>query len=369
MQDPRINKLAELLVNYSVSVRPGDRVLIRGITSGAPLIKAVYREVLKAGGHPFVTAQIPGIDEVLYKNASREQLEYVHEPYRYIFENYEVQIVIDGTENTRALTNIDPDVKVTLQKARRPLLKTMVDRMASGSLQWTLTEYPTEAIAQDADMSLAEFEDFYFNACLPDMDDPVGYWKKVSARQQRIADWLNQKSMIHLTGPETDLTLNIQGRRFINSDGRGNLPDGEIFTGPVEDSMEGRVFFSYPAILDSVEVHGIRLWFEKGRVVRATAEKNEAFLLAKLAADEGASRVGEFAFGTNDGITHFTHSILFDEKIGGSFHMALGMSLPETGGVNDSAIHWDMICDLRPGSEVTADGELFYRDGKFILPG
>jgi aminopeptidase len=235
-------------------------------------------------------------------------------------------------------------------------------------VRWSLTSFPTEGQAQDARMSLAEYEDFFFNACLPDMNDPVGYWNKVSARQEKIVDWLKGKELIHVSGPETDLTLNVKGRKFINCDCKANVPDGEIFTSPIEDSANGKVFYSYPAILDGVEVSGIRLWFENGKVVKATAERNEAFLLAKLNADEGARRLGEFAIGTNAGISKFTGHILFDEKIGGSFHMAVGMSIPETGGVNDSAIHWDMICDLRPGSEITADGEVFYRDGKFILP-
>lgn len=368
MRDPRIEKLARMIVGYSVEVKPGDRVLIRGVTAGAPLIKAVYAEVLRSGGHPFVTAQVPGIDEVLFKTASDDQLAYIHEPLKMIYENYEVQIVIDCSENTKALTNIDPSRILMYQKGRRPLLKTMLDRMAEGSLRWALTQYPTPAHAQDAEMSLTEFEDFYYNACMPDMDDPVGYWRCVSLHQAELVEWLAGKETIHVSGPETEITLSVKGRKFINCDCKENIPDGEIFTSPVEDSVNGHVRFSYPAIMDSIEVSGIQLWFQNGKVVKASAEKNEAFLLAKLSADEGASRVGEFAIGTNDGIQKFTKEILFDEKIGGSFHMAMGMSLPETGGVNESAIHWDMICDLRPGSEITADGILFYKDGKFILP-
>ena len=202
---------------------------------------------------------------------------------------------------------------------------------------------------------------------MPDLDDPIGYWQGVSAQQDKIVDWLQGKKRVHVIGKETDLWMSVAGRTFINCDCRNNVPDGEVFTGPVEDSLEGHVYYSYPAIFRGREVTGVRLWFEKGKVVKATAEKNEDYLLAMLDADEGARRVGEFAIGTNDGIQQFTHQILFDEKIGGSFHMALGNGYPETGSVNKSAIHWDMICDLRDGGEIWVDDELLYKNGKFVI--
>ena len=202
---------------------------------------------------------------------------------------------------------------------------------------------------------------------MPDLNDPVGYWKGLSARQQKIVNWLKGKRELRVRGPDTDLRMSIAGRVFVNCDGRLNLPDGEIFTGPVEDSVEGQVCFSYPAIHNSREVTGVRLWLEKGRVVKATAAKNEEYLNRTLDTDPGARFVGEFAIGTNEGITRFTREILFDEKIGGSFHMALGAGYPETGSMNESAIHWDMICDLRHDGEIRVDGELIYRNGKFVL--
>jgi aminopeptidase len=216
-------------------------------------------------------------------------------------------------------------------------------------------------------MSLSEYEDFVYGACLPDIDDPIGYWQSFSVRQQKIVDWLEGKKRIHVTGPETDLTLSIEGRKFVNCDGRNNMPDGEVFTGPVEDSMQGHVYFSYPAIYNDREVTGVRLWFENGKVIRASAEKNEQFLIKTLDTDEGARQVGEFAIGTNEGITKFTHQILFDEKINGSFHIALGTGFPETGSYNESSIHWDMVCDLRQGGQITVDNELLYKDGKFVI--
>lgn len=216
-------------------------------------------------------------------------------------------------------------------------------------------------------MGLVEYEDFVYNACLGDINDPVGYWKRFSAWQQKIANWLKGKKQVHVTAPETDLRFSIEGRSFSNCDGHENMPDGEVFTGPVEDSLDGQVYFSYPTIFNGREVTGVRLWFEEGRVVKAIADKNEDFLLKTLDTDEGARRVGEFAFGTNRGITRFTRQILFDEKINGSFHMALGASYPETGGKNESAIHWDMICDMRREGRVTVDGKLLYKNGKFVI--
>jgi aminopeptidase len=240
-------------------------------------------------------------------------------------------------------------------------------RSASGELRWVLGPYPTNALAQDAEMSLTDYEDFVYNACLPDMNDPIGYWQRFSAEQQKIVNWLKGKQTIHVVGKETDLRLSIAGRKFENCDGKMNMPDGEVFTGPVEDSMEGQVYFSYPAINAGREVTGVRLTFEKGEVVKATAEKNQDYLVQTIATDEGSKRVGEFAIGTNEGIKKFTREILFDEKIGGSFHMALGSGYPETGSKNESAIHWDMVCDLRDGSEIWVDNTLFYKNGKFLI--
>jgi aminopeptidase len=246
-------------------------------------------------------------------------------------------------------------------------MKTYMRRAAAGELRWVGTLFPTNAYAQDAEMSLSEYEDFVYGACMPDADDPVGYWRRFSAWQEKIVQWLKGKEQVHIVGPETDLRLNIAGRTFINSDGRHNMPSGEVFTGPVEESVEGHVRFSYPAIYQGREVTGVRLWFEGGRVVKASADKNEEFLIQTIDTDEGSHYLGEFAIGTNTGITRFTKQILFDEKIGGSFHIALGAGYLETGSVNESAIHWDMICDLRDGGEIWVDGELLYQNGRFAI--
>ncbi len=365
--DSRIDKLAELLVGYSVAVRPNDRVAILAPDVAAPLTNAIYAKVLQAGGHPIVMPRSMDTMELLYRYGSKEQLEYIHEGQRVIMEKYDVRIVILGDENTKTLSRVDPARMVIYDQARSEIMKTMMRRSASGELRWTLAPYPTNAFAQDADMSLGDYEDFLYRACMPDLDDPVAYWRRVSAEQDKIVQWLKGKDKVHVTGPETDLWLSVAGRTFINCAAKFNVPDGEVFTGPVEDSAEGHVYFSYPAIEAGREVTGVRLWFEKGRVVKATAEKNEEFLLQTLDTDAGSRYLGEFAIGTNEGITQFTRQILFDEKIGGSFHMALGAGYPETGSQNESAIHWDMVCDLRRGGEITVDGELFYRDGKFVI--
>ena len=366
MADPRIDKLANVLVNYSIAVQPGETVLIQGDTIGAPLLRAVYPKVLQAGGHPMMMPVLHGTDELLYTYASDEQLAHIPPPYELAAKTYDARIGIHGEVNTKALSNIDPARMVLRRRAFSDLMKVMMQRSATGEHRWVGTIFPTNAFAQDAEMSLAEYEDFVYGACLPEPDDPVGYWQRFSAWQQRIVDWLAGKQRVHVLGPETDLRLNVAGRVFVNSDGHHNMPSGEVFTGPVEDSVEGHVTFSYPAIYQGREVTGVRLWFEKGRVTRAEAEKNEEYLVKTLDTDAGSRAVGEFAIGTNAGITRFTRQMLFDEKISGSFHMALGAGYPETGSKNESAIHWDMMCDLRDGGEIWVDGELFYRDGAFV---
>lgn len=367
MRDERIEKLADLLVNYSVAVKPGDKVAIRTSTLAEPLAKAVYVKVLQAGGLPLMMPTMPGVQELFFQYASDDQLGYVNEVFKHVVTTFDAIITLVADANTKGLSRVDPAKTVKVSQANRDVMNTFMERAARGELRWTLTLFPTDAHAQDAEMSLNEFEDFVYGSILVDANDPVGYWKHFSARQEKIVNWMKGKKHVHVIGDETDLHLSVAGRTFINCDCRCNVPDGEIFTGPVEDSLEGHVKFSYPAIFNGREVEGVHLWFEKGRVVKATADKNEDFLLKTLDTDAGARSVGEFAIGTNEGITRFTREILFDEKIGGSFHMALGASYPETGGRNLSAIHWDMICDLRNGGEIWVDDELFYKNGKFAI--
>jgi len=368
MTDLRIEKLADVLVNYSVAVQPGDRVLIRGEAITAPLLNAIYAQVLQAGGHPLLNPSLSGTTELFFQYASDEQIEYIHKPIKLIMETYDVVINVLGTENTKALSNVDPARMVQRSRAEREIAETFSRRSAAGEVRWVISLFPVQAYAQDAEMSLREYEDFVYGACLPDMDDPVGHWRSFSAWQQKIVDWLAGKEQVRVVAPETELTMSIAGRTFINSDGKKNMPSGEVFTSPVEDSIEGHVYFSYPAIYRGREVSGVRLWIEQGRVVRATADKGEQFLLQTLDTDEGSRYFGEFAIGTNKGINRFTRQILFDEKINGSFHMALGRGFPEAGGQNMSSIHWDMICDMHSGGEIWVDGKLLYRNGEFVIP-
>jgi aminopeptidase len=367
MADVRVEKLADVLVSYSVAVQPGDKVRIFGDVGAAPLIRAVYASVLQAGGHPFVQARLPGLEELFYRYASDEQLQHTPAPVKMVLETYDVSIFVGAEPNTKGLSNVDPTKLALRSRSQTELSKIFHRRSAAGELRWTGTLYPTNAYAQDAEMSLDEYEDFCYGACMPDMDDPVGHWQRASARQQQVVDWLKGRERVHIIGPETDLHLDIAGRVWINDDGKVNMPGGELYTGPVENSAQGHVLFSYPAIERGREVMGIRLWFEGGKVVKATADKGEDFLLQMLDTDEGARYLGEFAIGTNAGITRFTKQILFDEKIGGSFHIALGAGYLETGSVNESAIHWDMICDLRDGGEIWVDDELLYKNGEFVI--
>jgi aminopeptidase len=367
MTDPRVEKLAALLTHYCVSVQPGDRVLIMGSYPAMPLVKATYRQVLRAGGNPMVQMQDDEFQEILYKEASDEQLQFVPEPVKLTSKTFECRIAIRGATNTRLLSAVDPQKQRLRQVALKEVMDIFMQRSAAGDFRWTGTLFPTDAFAQEADMSLSDYEDFVYGACHVDKDDPAAEWLRVSREQQRLVDWLKGKDQVRVQGPNVDLSLSIAGRTFINSDGKRNMPSGEVFTGPVEDSVNGWVRFSYPAIVAGREITGVELTFKEGRVVEATAAKNEGFLLSALDSDEGARYLGEFAVGTNYGIDRFTKNILYDEKIGGTIHMALGAGYPETGSKNKSAIHWDMICDMRDGGQILVDGELFYESGQFAV--
>jgi aminopeptidase len=367
MQDPRFEKLAKLLIEYSLQVKKGDLMIILGTDVAAPLVRAAFREAIRAGANVTTRVTVDGLEEIFYKEASEEQLTFVSPFSKFDYEKVSVLLSFWGGFNTKNLTGIDPKRKATAQRARFEITKVFMDRTASGAMRWCGTMFPNQASAQEAEMSIEEYEDFVSKACFVDRPDPVGEWKRVEKEQERIVRFLNAKKRVRVEGPDTDLTLNVAGRRWINCSGQANMPDGEVFTGPVEDSAQGTVRFTYPAIYGGREVTDVRLTFRDGRVVDAKAEKGGDFLKAMIETDEGARRIGEFAMGTNYGIQRFTKDILFDEKIGGTIHLALGHSLAESGGVNESGIHWDMICDLKKGGRMWADGEKFYEDGKFLI--
>ena len=371
MTDPRVTKLAQTLVNYSVKVKEGDLVYVRGYLFSPEtfsLFREVYRESLRAGGYPYVTLMgEESLMHIFFSEASEAQLTHVDPLTDYEVRNYDCEITICGGSNTRYLSGIDPERISKRSKALTSLTKVWLQRSASRDFRWVATVYPSSGGAQDAEMSTEEFENFVFHATHVDSDNPVQEWQKIHNEQQRLVDYLQGKSHVTIKGSDVDLTLSIEDRLFINCDGTVNMPDGEVFTGPVEDSVNGWVRFTYPAIERGREVEGIELHFEAGKVVKATAEKNEEFLQAMLKTDTGATYVGEFAFGTNKNIQRFTKDILFDEKIGGTIHIALGAGYPETGSKNESAIHWDMICDMRNGGQVFVDDEMFYESGEFKI--
>lgn len=367
MSDIRRRRLAHLLVNYSTEVAPGDWVGILGDFGSLPILRDIYDAVIEAGGHPSLFIDDERMQRHLLRRASDEQIAWIDPSLKLYTENADVYIRVKAPANTRSMTTIDAEKLRARQAAQSSILQTRLQRAARGEFRWVGTLFPSQAGAQEANMSFEEYEDFVYGACFCDVDDPAAEWRKLSDMQQHKVDFLADKRRIELRGPHIDLELSIAGRQFINSDGRRNMPSGEIFTGPVEDSVNGWVRFSYPAIVSGRAVSGIQLNFVDGKVAEASAEQNEDLLLAQLNIDEGARYLGEFAIGTNFGISQFTGSILYDEKIGGTVHMAVGMGYPETGSRNISALHWDMICDMRQDSEILVDGELFYRNGEFTV--
>jgi aminopeptidase len=369
LTDLRIQKFAQILVDHSTEIKPGDKVAITATTAAEPAVKAIYQLVLERGGYPHALLDFTDETETLFAHASDEQLEFVPLFQKMAFEEFDVLIKLRSELNTRALSNVDTARLAHRQKATSQLIAAQMRRGADGSLRWMSTLFPTPAYAMEAEMGVAEYADFFFRACHADegTPDPVAYWQGVKQDQQRILDWIQGRDQVVLSGPNVDLKLSVGGRTFINCFGDRNLPDGEIFTGPVETSANGWVRYTYPAVYQGRVVEGVELTFEKGRVIKASAKKNQDLLLQMLESDAGARYIGEFAIGTNFEINRFTHNILLDEKIGGSFHMALGAGYPESGSKNKSAIHWDMICDLRQDSEIQVDGEVMYRDGKFVI--
>lgn len=358
---------ADILVDYSTGVTASDKVAVMGGVAAEPLLRAIYRAALRKGAEVIL---IPSFSESLadlLSIGSDEQLASISPIELWTQTEATVTISVMASTNTRSLSTIDPSRQSVRSKARAGLRETSMRRAAEGEVRWALTIFPTPAYAQDADMATDDFADFLASACYLDLPDPVAAWKELSARQARMIEWLAQRDEIHLIGPGTDLRMSVRGRTWINSDGKRNFPSGEVFTGPIEDSAEGHVHFSFPVVTDGREVSDIRLRFEAGVVVDATAGKNEAYLIDTLDTDPGARRLGEIAFGTNFGITRFTKNILLDEKIGGTMHMALGAGYPDTGSTNRSAIHWDMICDLRESGQATADGQLVLKDGAYTI--
>lgn len=386
MRDPRINKLAQVIVEYSTAVKPGQIVRLTGEPIGLPLLEALYEHCVKAGAHPFVKCAPDALQDLFFEHASEEQLRHVSPLALEEVKTIDVSIGLWAETNTKALSRVDPRKQAMVSAARKPIWKIFMKRASLPEdhprrLHWCGTLFPTAASAQDAEMSLRQYEDFVFRAGLLHLPDPVAAWRRIEKRQQKVVDYLTGKKQIRFQSPNgTDLTVNVEGMTWINCCGHENFPDGEVFTGPNlkarDGGVNGVVRYSFPACYRGQEVHDIELTFEKGRVVKASASKGRDFLLAMLDQDKGARYLGEIAIGTNYQIQQFSKNTLFDEKIGGTFHAAVGAGYPETGNRNESGLHWDMVCDLRSpghggvesgGGTISVDGKVIARDGRFVF--
>jgi len=358
---------ARLLLDYSVNLKPREKVCIWGGIASLPLMHALFNYALKKKAFPQLVILDEPSQENILKYGSKEQISYVPESEMTIIQDIDVLINIIGSENTKYLSSVDPEnIKLQIQ-SRKIYIDTLFDRIGNKKLRYATTQHPTQSEAQEASMSLSDYRRFVYDACKLYSNDPVKEWRDMSNEQERICTFLNKKSNLHIISSNTDLTMSIKGRKWINCDGKMNLPDGEVFTGPIENSVNGHIHFSFPGIFAAKEIEDIHLVFKDGKVVEAKASKGQNLLLQLLETDEGARYVGEIAVGTNHNITQFTKNMLFDEKIGGTIHLAIGRSIPDSGGVNKSSIHWDMVCDMKDGGEIYADDELIYKNGKFII--
>ncbi|MEO0075188.1 MAG: aminopeptidase [candidate division WOR-3 bacterium] len=367
MKDIRIERWADVLVNYSLGVKKGDLMQIKSTYLADPLIREVYRLALQKGANPYVTYFGEGLTEIFFEEASKEQLEYISPIERFEIEKIDKYLYIIAEFNRKSLSNFDPNRLSLRRKATGKLLERRLARAAKGEMRWSLTAYPDNAQAQDAEMSLNEFAEFIFAAGYLNDKDPIKKWQTIAKEQQRLVKVLSKIKYLHIQTKGTDLKLSVQGRKWISCEGHENFPDGEVFTTPIEDSVEGMITYTFPCVYAGREVNDVVLKFKNGEVVEAKASKGEDYLKSMIMMDAGAKRIGEFAFGTNYGITKHIKNILFDEKIGGTIHLALGSCYPETGGKNKSSLHWDMICDLRKDAEVRGDGKIIYQNGKFTI--
>lgn len=359
-------KYAKLLVNYSLELKKGDKLLIHSSYLAEDLLKEVYREALAAGAHPEFRIGLNGTDKIFYDVAADEQLKYVSPLSEHVAENYDALLTVLAPFNLKELQSIGPTKKQAVRIARTEIARTIMKRAAAEELNWALCVFPTDSAAQECGMSGDEYEQFVHSACFLHEEDPVARWRQLRDDQQRIVDYLDEKGEIRFSGRDIDISFSAKGRKWVNSAGRKNMPSGEVFTSPVEDSVNGKIRFSYPGFYLGQEIEDISLEVKDGLVVKWDAKKGKE-LLDKIFEIPGAKRFGEAAVGTNKGIDRFTKNMLFDEKIGGTIHMAIGMSIPETGGKNESAVHWDMLADMSDGGEIYADGELIYENAEFII--
>ncbi len=362
------DKYAEVLVDYSTNVQKGDTVQIRATSAEAKeLVKAVYKRVLERGGHPIVRTSIADLSDIFIKYASDEQLDYVDQITKMEYETIDKFISIGAPLNTKNMARADLNKLSRRGKATKQLSEILMSRSARGEASWVVADFPTNALAQEAKMSLDEYTEFLIKSCYLDLDNPVAKLRELDEKQSKWANYLNNAKKVRITGEKTDITFGVAGRKWVSCSGLNNYPDGEVFTSPVEDDVNGEIYFDFPQNYRGNEAHGVHLWIENGQIVKAEADKGEDFLHAMLNMDEGSKGIGEIAIGTNDEIQEVTGNILFDEKIGGSIHMAVGASYPETGGKNVSGLHWDMIKNMKNGGKIYADDVLIYENGKMLI--
>lgn len=358
--DPRMKKWAEVIVDFCTEVKPGERVEISGEVTGKPLLLALYRRCLELNAFPVLRPVFDEAMEIFYMVASNAQLMHVHPVSVFEAKHTDVSLHVIAESNTKSLTGIDGSKISTVRKARR-----LLGKIRKEKIRWNITSFPTHSYAQDAGMSQHQFAEFIFEAGLLNFDDPLTQWRKLRNRQQKMTQALNGIKKFHIVNDQADLILGVDGRKICESSGKVNMPDGEIYTGPVETDVQGHIKFSYPGYFMGQVVDGITLEFKKGKVVQYSADSNEAFLRDMLNTDPGAKRIGELGIGTNWGITRFTQNLLFDEKMGGTIHLALGDAYRETLGKNRSAIHWDILHNVRTNSRIFVDKEVLMENGQF----
>ncbi len=369
MIDMRIKKLAQTMIHYSTSVQPGEQVFIRATSPAAePLVQALYQEILRVGASPFPYIHLRD-DTALALQASNDAglLAAVNPMLELMYQNCDVIFYIEAAENPRALSDYPLELQKAILQGHRTLINIQMKRLGDESMRRCSSFFPTRGYAQRAGMALPQFEEFFYRGCKVHLDDPITSWRESGVEQQRLIDYLAGKKHLQIRGENIELEMSIEERTFINAGATENYPGSEIFTSPVENSVNGWVKFTYPAYWGDNAVEGIELTFEHGLVTQAKAATNENWLLSVLETDPGARRLGEFAIGTNYDIQRFTGMIVFDEKIGGTIHIAVGQGFPQAGSVNTSTVHWDMIYDMRNGGEIWVDGTLFYQKGLFII--
>ena len=361
-----LKKYAHLLVHYCLELKAGEKLFITTTTLAEPLVREVYREAVRCGCLVECQMTFSEQNRIFIAEASDVQLDYINPAYKNMMETYDAYLVIRAPFDVREDSANDPEKTARRQKALHTVNQIYTDRIADGSLKRCLCQFPTLTAAQEAGMSLQEYETFVYNACHLYAEDPASEWLKVRTKQQGITDFLNQCDWIRYVNKRSDISFSVKGRIWINSDGRANMPSGEVFTGPIENSVNGQIYFNYPIVFMGYEVEGVTLVVKDGQVIKWEAEKGKDFL-DEIFKMDGARYFGEVAIGTNYNIRRITKNILFDEKIGGSVHMAIGQSYKQTGGKNQSPIHWDMITDMRDGGQIFADGKLIYENGEFVI--